>query len=283
MIKKESALFLLLLSCSMQANDGSFLIDTIVVTVNGDPLCKSDFEVPQISKNGEHYTVQEAVTERLFVQEAARKQQLPSSADIDRQITALKIQQNLGAMSDKEFDLALRRDGLTLPLYKQELGRLLAVENNKRLEVSDRVVVTSQMVESYYHAHPKYTKNKYNLQRATLTEEEVKKLSDQKTIDSIAWKNIGWIQEENLRLELKNVTNLSVGQTTKPIKQEDETYQIFKLVDKQTKSLKSLEHRYAKIHKLLHQQEAELRSKEYLKTLWQKARINYLQKEDHKG
>ncbi len=267
---------LLLASGTVYGANDAFIIDTIILTVNGDPVCKSDFEIPQIRKNGGQYNVEEAVTERLIVQEAARKQQLPSQVDVDRQITSLKIQQNLGKMNDKEFDRALRTDGLTLPLYKQQLGRLLAIENNKRIEVSDRVMVTSQMVEAYCQAHPKYTKSKYNLARVVLDATDLDQLKDAKSVALLNWKNVGWIEEEALRPELKGVVSLTAGQLTKPIKQDDGSYHVFKVVEKQPKRLKSLSDRYTKVHRRLHQEEANRRAREHNKALWSNARLRFM-------
>src|SRR3990172_2077019 len=138
-------------------------IDKIVARVNGVNILHSDLEQSRISKEGETYTLDEAIVEELFYQRAAETHMLPTAVDVERQLVSFKIQNNLTELTDKEFEDQLKIHGFTLKNYKRQLGRMIAVENVKRIEISEKIVITAQEVEAFYKDNPEYTKEEYQL------------------------------------------------------------------------------------------------------------------------
>jgi peptidyl-prolyl cis-trans isomerase C len=231
------------------------VIDKIVARVNGVNILQSDLELPRISKEGGFYTLQEAINEQLFFQKAIEQHLLPSELDIERQIVAFKMQNNMTDMSTIEFEEQLKQSGFTLKMYKEQLGRLIAVENVKRAEVSEKLVVTSQEVEEYFKSHPTYIKEGYHLKIATVKDEN----EPQK---KYAWEDLGWVNKDDLDQRFSIVTSMEKGAISRPIKADDK-YQVVMVVEKRDQRKKTLKECYIDIEKQLYREKKE----KYLKTI----------------
>ena len=134
---------------SLSSLSARILIDKIVAKVNGSNILMSDLQKPQMSKNGLFFSLQEAVNHELIFQKAVERKLLPTQTDVEKQIVALKIQNGIADVSDEEFKKSLEEEGFTVPEYKNQLAKMLAVERLKQMEFSEKVVVTSQEVEDF--------------------------------------------------------------------------------------------------------------------------------------
>lgn len=253
---------------SKQNIKNRFVVDKIVARVNGVNILQSDLELPRISKEGGFYTLKEAITEELFIQRAVEQHMLPSELDVERQVVAFKMQNDMADISEVEFEKQLKQSGFTLRLYKEQLGRLIAVENVRRAEVSEKLVVTSQEVEAYYKEHPAYVKEGYCLKIAYL------KNADEDPAH-YTWEDLGWVDKADLDKQFSFVPSMAKGEISKPVKVND-GYQVVKVVDKRLPRQKTIKECYIDIEKKLHQEKKEKYLKTVEKDIWAKASIVYL-------
>lgn len=258
----------------INASGKKVLVDKILKRLNGVNVLKSDLEQPRIGKEGGKYSLDEHETEELLFQYAAEKHMLPTATDIERQIVAFKIQNNLKDMTDQEFEDELKVAGFTMDSYKNQMGRMLAVENVKHTEISEKIVVTSQEVEAYHKENPTYTKEEYKIQLATVPEEVVKSGEDVPLKD-LAWENLGWVEKKDLGKDFKFIFSMKKGDVSKPQKINGKL-QIVKLDDKKERRLKTLNEQYGENERTLQLKkkskavgslEKELRDKAVIVTL----------------
>jgi parvulin-like peptidyl-prolyl isomerase len=225
-------------------------IDHFVADINGDKLPLSDLNTPRIAKEGSPFSLDEAIIDRLFVQYAKEMHLLPTSIDVERQFVAFKQHNNLSELSDEEFDAQLKEGGFTLQSYKSQLAQLMAVENVKRAEVSEKTIVSSQEVEEYYKKHPEYTKEAYHIHIATVPTKQFTSKEDFVKDVSVKWEDHGMINAAELSDAYSGVKNLSVGAILDPIK-TDNYYDVVKLVAKQEVRLKTLAESYSSIERII--------------------------------
>ncbi len=251
-----------------QSKKALFSIDKILARVNGVNILRSDIELPRISKEGGFYSLDEAILEELFVQRAVEQHLQPSDLDVERQIVAFKMQNDMAELSSDEFEKQLKQSGFTLKLYKEQLGRLIAVENVKRAEVSEKLVVTSQAVEEYYKKHPVYIKEGYNLKIAYLKDAQ-EQLADSD------WEALGWVDKADLDKQFSFVPSMKKDEISQPVKVDD-GYQVVKVVDVRLPRQKTLKECYIDIEKKLYKDKKENYLKTVEKELFAKASIVYL-------
>ncbi|MBD3231387.1 hypothetical protein GF322_01860 [Candidatus Dependentiae bacterium] len=260
-------------------------VDKIVAKVNGVCILQSDLETPKIVKNGGFFTLQEAINEELFLQKSSERHLFPTQADVDKQVSAFKIQNGLAEMPDDVFEEELIREGFSLNEYKNQLARMLAVEKLKHAEFSERVVVTSQEVEQYYKKNPVRIQEKYLLKICDIDNDLVDenktppKLLTANNIlkkeDKFKWEELGWIEKSALTSKLHVVSEMDIGQISDPIKINDK-YQLVKLEDKKGERLLTLKERYSEIEQFLHENKKNKFEKDFEGELRKKALIVYL-------
>ncbi|MFH1832043.1 MAG: peptidyl-prolyl cis-trans isomerase [bacterium] len=260
-----------------QKKQNRWLIDTILVRVNGVNILKSALEEPRISKNGGSYSLDELIEEELLFQKAAERQIMPSAADIQRQVVAFKVKNDLGQMSDAEFEKELEAGGFTLAMYKKQMGRIMAVENVRRIETDEKIVITSQQVEAYYKKHPVYEKEAYKLKKALLAKadaQDYKKLIEDNKLE---WKDLGWIEKESLDKRYSFVSDLKAGDISEPVESGDSML-IFKLEDRKERALKTLDASYSSIERKLREKKRDTFLSNLIEDLKSSASITFLGK-----
>lgn len=226
-------------------------VDQIVARVNGANILQSDLKIARIAKEGGNFTLDEAIIDELFYQRAAEMQMLPTSAEIERQLVSFKMHNNLTDLSEREFEDQLKESGFTLKMYKNQLARLIAVENVKRAEISEKIVVTAQDVQDYYTKNPEHTKEEYLLEVCTITPDQVdNNEKDLLNNLSLTWESLGWVAKKDLRKEFLSIVAVQKGHLSKPI-ELDGSYQLLKLIDKKEKRLKTLDERYVQIERTI--------------------------------
>jgi parvulin-like peptidyl-prolyl isomerase len=271
--QKESSC---LINETKQNSNGRWIVNKIVARVNGGNILQSDLELPQISKEGEKYTLKEIVMDTLYYQQAAKKHLLPTAQDIERQIVSFKISNNLAGTTDEEFEQQLKESGFTLEQYKKQLARIFSVENVKKAETSEKTVVTSQDVEDFYKKNISYTKETYHLKIAYLNAEEKADYKRLVEKGKIKWKDLSWVNKKDLDIEYADaLKNMNPKQISMPIK-IDSKYVLLKILDKKNSRIKTLRERYGKIEKKLHMKKRKKYLKIFEKNLIEKASIAFL-------
>lgn len=230
-------------------------INKIITRVNGVNILSSDIELPRIAKEGGKFTLDEAISEELWLQQAAEQHMLPTDVEVERQIVAFKMQNNMGEASEEEFEKQLKQMGLNLKQCRQQFARLIALEKIKHTEIADKIVVTSQEVEEYYKKHPVYSPEAYHL-----------KISTDKT-----WEDLGWINRKDLDKQFMFVISCNPGDIQKVTK-DDKEHEV-KLVEKRKETLKSLKERYITIEKKLYEFKRQQLLTSSEKSLQEKASI----------
>lgn len=254
----------------VRATTNRFSIDRIIARVNGTNVLQSDLNQPRISKEGGTYSLDEAIIEELLYQRAADMHLLPTSADIERQLVAFKMQNNMINISDKEFEALLKQSGFTIKMYKNQLGRLYATENVRRAEVSEKIVVTSQEVEAYHKTHPSYSKDEFLLLTATISADQLEQKDALIKENKVTWDDLGWIEKKDIGEKFNVVFSMQKGDLSAPIKVDENTYQIVKLADKKDRHLKTLDESYGDIERTLQNE----RKDTYLKTFEDEIKSN---------
>lgn len=223
-------------------------INKIKARVNGVNLLQSDLEEPRIAKEGNTFTLDEAIKDELLCQHAKEMHMQPTSLDVERQLVAFKAHNNIADLSDEEFEIQLKQGGFSLQAYKNQLARLMAVENIKRAEVSEKTIVSTQEVEEHYKKHPEYTKEAYHLNVVTIPVSAFTTKEAFAQDPSVKWEDHGFIEASDLSDEYVGVKKLLPGQLLNPIK-TGEFYDVVKLVAKQDVRLKTLAESYGLIER----------------------------------
>lgn len=231
-------------------------IDKIMVRVNGNNILQSHLEQPQLGKEGGFYTLNEMVEEELLCQKAVERHMVPTPADINRQIVNLKIQSGMPNVSDEEFEKQLKENGFNLPMYKRQLSRLMAAENLKRAEISEKVIVTSQEVEAHYQNNPIFLPARYHLKMAAIPEDKIADYKKLIKAQDITWKDLGWVEKSEVGEQYSSVLAMNKGFVSKPIKSQEKYHSIL-LADKEEGRVKSLDECYFAIEAQLRNQKRE--------------------------
>ena len=250
-------------------------VDKIVVRVNGVNILKSSLEKPQIITGGHTLALKDSITEELLFQKSVERKMLPTIAEVDKQISSLKIRNGLTAMSDDEFEAELEKEGLKFNDYKRQMTRYIAVERLKGAEFNERIVVTSQEVDDFYKKNPSYTEEKYCIHICELTDNDVDEDGNLINNNNLVWDDLGWIAKKDLNHNLAFVSGLKKGEISKPSKISD-SYQIVKMIDRTEKNLRTLDERYTEIEYALQDEKKAVFEKEFDLELRKDASIVYL-------
>lgn len=238
-----------------------WLIDKIIAQVNNKNILHSDLTKPRVVKEGKQHSLDEIVTEELFLQHAQRIGLYPSGLDVERQIANAKAAYTENGGSEEDFYKEVKEFGLSLDEYKEQIARWIAVENVKRAELGEKITVTTQEIEEYCAAHPEETAERYYLHVAIIPagkEKELKQLIKEK---KLSWLDLGWIEKQDLAQEYSFVARMHKGQISKAFTTggTPARYKSIKLVNKEMPRLKSIEERYNDIeHKLFYKKREQL-------------------------
>jgi len=245
-IKYIFILIFLSINIELLCTTEKWVIDKIIATVNGTRILNSDLNKPRIAKDGQTYSLDELIGEELLVQKSIERHFIPSESDVERQIVAFKIQNGLGDLTQSEFEDELKKFGFTLKEYKNQLARLLASENLKRMEITDNIIVTTQEVEDYYNKHVEYTPEVYNLKMIPINTDSKNKttLNRSESID------LNYIKREDLDPKFEFVLKMKKGEISKKVEVNNKDY-VIEILDKKESRKKTLNERYKEIEKLL--------------------------------
>lgn len=267
-----SAILPLALVFATTSCDARTLVNKIMARVNGINILQSECAQAQIT-SGKPLTLKEAINNELLCQHATAMHLAPSVQDVERNVNEFKRTNNLTELSDKEFDRELRHNnGITLNAYKTQLGRVLAIENVKRAEISEKIIVSNQEVEERYKSTPLFIKEAVCLSVCTISENEMSNVDAFVNSKKADWQELGWIATKDLDSAYKPALKLKAGQISEPIKR-DGNYQLVRLVEKRESRLKTLAEAYGTLERKIQNERKGSIMNDLLKSLTDKAVI----------
>ncbi|HBS48322.1 TPA: hypothetical protein DEO28_00625 [Candidatus Dependentiae bacterium] len=249
------------------------LVNKETVKVNGVSILLLDLEIPHIGFEAKKYTIDDAIAQELYFQEALKKKLNATGTDLEKQISSMKNSQNI--KTDEELESFLKKEGYTLKRYKLELIKFMSVNNLLQLEVKSRIFVTTQELEEYYQKNPQWEEAEFILKTCIIPFKEVKDEKDILKKKDLAWIQTDWVKKEDLSEEMSFISDMQKGDISKPIKTA-KGYQLVQIVDKREKHLKLLDEVAVEVRKKIREEKMEKFEKEYLKELKDKAFIEYL-------
>ena len=251
-----------------------WLIDRIEARVENALILKSDLKKPRIAKEGASYTLDEAITEEIFLHRARQFNIYPSDTDIERQIASAKAEHALSGGSDEDFKREVEAFGVSFNEYKDQIARLMAIDYVKRAELGQKITITAQEIEEYYQAYPQETPERYYLHLAQIPSGKERNLKELLKEKKLSWLDLGWINKDDLAQEYSFVKKMAQGQVSQAfIVKGAQRYKTIKLVDKEMPRLRSLDERYNEIEQFLFYQKRDSLFKDLQEKLRKKALI----------
>lgn len=130
------------------------IVDQVIATIDGEPVTMTDLERHVGARAGTEAPTREDladyVTARLLRKEAEGHGIEVTTEQVDSYIAQVKAQRG---MNDQQFEEALKEQGLTLEVYRQEVRGELEKGELINREIRNRVSVSREQVRRHYDAH----------------------------------------------------------------------------------------------------------------------------------
>ena len=253
------------------------VVNKIIARVNGVNILKTDLERPRI--NSSPYSLESAITQELYFQEATRQKLVPSNLEVEKYIALYRSGNQLKDLSDEEFAKHLQeKEGFSIPEFKSEYARYVAVSNLMQIEVKNRVFITAQEVEDYYKKNPEWIDERYKLKTALISFQDAPTEQDVLKIKKIDWvSQDDWIYKDNIAENMSVIFSLKKNEISKPIKTQY-GYQLVQVIDKELRRKKTLQEAYIDVEKRLRAKKLDKFEDEYKQELKSKATVVHLDK-----
>ena len=224
------------------------LVDKVVARVNHANILHSTLQTRQISKDGKPFTLDEAINEELWVQRASERKVFPTELELDKQIIAVKQDQDVLDKTDEEADVSLEEAiGINFDTYRVQLSRFHAMEMMKGQEVRSRCSVSGHEVREYYEKNPEKITARYRISLATLTPDEAKQWDTlKKTPSVVSWEGLEWMEADEIGAHLSCIFKMKKGQVSDRIKTKEGSLAV-RIDDLTQGRTKTLEECYGKI------------------------------------
>lgn len=244
----KKSLLILAACCGAQTVVARELVNKIVARVNGENILHTTMQQPQITKNGGQFSLEEYITQELWVQRAKDRNILPMDEDIARNIAAFKEDNGLGNLSESEANSRLKEmTGLTFEQYRNQLWRHFAAEQLKGMEMRNRSSVSEVEVRTHYESHPEWVQAEYQIEVVYLTQEQRDNWDHTKKNEgTLSWKKMGWLKHNDIAQYLRVIYTLAEGALSEPITIGEKTL-VIKLTEKKERHRKTLAERYHEI------------------------------------
>lgn len=236
-------------------------VDGIKAVVRGssgaDLILESELRRPKL--DGTPNTLDSSITNSLIKQEADRLHITQTPEENQKQYEM--IAQN-NKKTVKELDEMVMQAGFTPQEARKEFGQINAVNSLLGWKVGGMVVPESE-VRAYYEENPEYESAAYQIQMVVVpfssTQTREQQLTQLQTLANaqdpngvLNWIEPFWVNEEDLAADKKFITELEPGQISLP-KEVFNGFQMFRLVAKKEKRLKTFDDRYGQIVSILRQ------------------------------
>ncbi|MCK4265301.1 peptidyl-prolyl cis-trans isomerase [Candidatus Babeliales bacterium] len=268
--------FFLLVLLSLSYLSSRDLVDKIIARVNGINVLLSHLNQPRI--NSQPYTLEEAVAQELYFQQASRYKLVPSTLEVEKYIASYKAGNNLKHLNDEDFESHLKKNEgfASLDQFKREYARYISVNTLIQQEIKQRIFITAQEVESYYKKYPEWVEASYKLKTAIIPFDKAKTEAEVKKIKDIDWiEHDEWLEKDSISENMTFIFKMKKNEISKPVKTQY-GYQLVQLIDKKPKRKKILDESYIEIEKRLRASKMDKFEKEYRDELKSKSTIVYL-------
>jgi len=252
------------------------LVDKIVAKVNGGCILESDLRNVHIGFESKKYTLDDAIAQELYFQEAVKKKMIPTVTDVERQIASFKESQNLKKATEKEVEEVLLKYGFTLKRYKADLARYMAINSIISVEIKNRIFVTTQEIEEEFKKNLEWEDEQYILKTCIVSFDKAKNEKEVLALNAkdFDWIQTDWVTKEDISDEMAFVFDMKKGELSKPVKTAN-GFQIVELLDKKDRKVKSLDQVAVEIRKKLREAKMEKAEKDLLEELKSRANIEY--------
>ncbi|HSC25348.1 MAG TPA: peptidyl-prolyl cis-trans isomerase [Candidatus Babeliales bacterium] len=261
------------------------LLDQIEVVVYGQEdveiITKSDLDRPSLG--GGFRTKDEIIFEREVLLDA-KKHHLPQDEEaIDAYLIQIQREHNL---SEKELEEIFTSSGYTIEEGRQQLQMLQTINTMLDVKIRSNLIVPRKDVEEYYNNNPVMIEATYTLQRAFVPQS--KKMSPEKQyavlekyaqtekgVSGIIWGDAFTISHADIAENKHFIYTMELGQISLPQAIND-GFELFKLIDKVSEQVRSLEDSYREIVDILRRPKYEELMENYRNLLLKNASIVYL-------
>ena len=296
------------------------LLDQVVAVVNEEAITQSELDM-LLRPIYEHYKgeyqgqhlfrkltearqklLNQLIEDRLVYQEAKKEKIEVDEIDIDHQVDQFKKQ----FPTQKEWEEALHKQGMTLGFVRDRFRRQTMVRNLHDREIRSKVVVSPLEIEHYYREHPEEFSKQDRLKVRSITLKKNDDVRAQGLKDEEAWKNIqdfrkkivegadfgelakqfsqdshasknglgDWVEKGDMIPEIDDVIfKLKVGQVSEVI-ETSMGYHLFLLIERKEGHKRTFEEARDEIHNKLFQQKMEERFNQWMEELKQTAYIS---------
>lgn len=247
-------------------------IDTIkLVVMNAEDteiITLSDLDRPNIT--GVQETLQDKLDAALVFLETILRNIIVTDEEIDRDFIVIRKNNN---MTQEELDNLFIEMGSTPKKMRAVFKKIKASKMLIDHIIRSHLVVPKKAIIAYYEQHPEWLEVSYTLQRAFIPHDNVK--NDIIEADDVVWSLPFTVLESDLAEDKYIIKNLSLEEISAPIKTDD-GFELFYLVGKQERRLKTLEERYAAIADILRKPRYIELVNEFMQELKAKSYVQYL-------
>jgi len=230
---------------------GRKLVDEIVVQVNKVNIHRSDLNEPQIQLKCKARSIEQCIEEELMYQKAKTYNAIMSEEDLDKHLAAWRESYGFGYRSQGEFDVFLRKEGLSPKRIKEQIKRTGAVSTMENALLPRDALVSRQDVEYYCAQHPKEKEEEYLVSFCVISKDDLNLLGEIPEDIKLSWTELdGWISKPSLSASMKFVADMKIGEVSKPVIRDENCF-FYRLDKKAEKRPFSVDERYAEVENLL--------------------------------
>lgn len=227
------------------------LVDEIVVRVNDVNICKSDLEERQMQLGGNVRSKEQCIREELFYQKARSYGAIMSDSDAEKRLVSLREGYGFGYSSQGDFELFLRKAGLSTKRLLQQIKRTGSIASIENALAPKNALVSREDVEAYCLKNPLEKGVAYLLSFATVSANCLDSSGKLPDDVRLSWVELdGWMPESDLSAGMKFVAQMRVGDVSAPVVKDSICF-LYRLEDKSEKRLLSVDERYAEVEQHL--------------------------------
>jgi parvulin-like peptidyl-prolyl isomerase len=260
------------------------LVDQIEDVVYGQEdleiITKSDIDRPSLG--GGFRTKDEIIFEREVLLDA-KKHHIPQDEEaIDAYLAQIQRENNL---SEKELEEIFTNSGYTLEEGREQLQRMQTINTMLDVKIRSNLIIPRKDVEEYYKNNPTIIEATYTLQRAFVAQSP--KMSAEKQLDvltkyaktgkgasGIVWSDPFTVNHSDIAASKQFIYDMEPGQMSVP-QEVSGGFEMFKLVEKTSEIVKSLEDSYREIVDILRRPKYDELMEKYKDALMKNASIVY--------
>ncbi len=260
------------------------LLDQIEVVVYGQEdveiITKSDIDRPSLG--GGFRTKEDIVFEREVLLDA-KKHHIPQDEEaVDAYLAQMQREYNL---SEDQLEDIFTSAGYTVEEGRAQLQMMQTVNTMLDVKIRSNLIVPRKEVEEYYKDNPTIIEATYTLQRALVPQSDrlsadqqynilVRYAQTGKGASGITWSDSFVINHSDVAESKQFIYTMQPGSISLP-QAVNGGFEMFKLIDKTSEQVKSLEEAYREIVDILRRPKYEELMEKYREALMKNASIVY--------